>query len=923
MKTLERTSQAGLFTMPLGAVRLKDLPRIGGKAAHLGEMIAAKLPVPFGFVVTTDACKCFMQSDPRIGNWLERLESCDSQDPAALHAAAEDVRRQLSAIAVPGEVADAIAAAMASEPGSARAVRSSATVEDLPEASFAGQHDSFLNVSGRDAVLGAVKRCWLSLFSERAISYRTRKGVAPGRAQMAVIVQQLIDADAAGVMFTTDPAGGDSDCILIEAAFGLGEAVVQGKVAPDRVEVSRSGLRVVRRDTGSKRMQIVAAKDGVCEQLLAAEKAGAPVLDDETAGRLAGLGLEVERVLGGPQDIEWAVREGKIWLLQARVVTTLRQGRGSSFEERQVWTNANSGEALPDVVTPMTWSLVQSLVRHLLYSMIRDCGFRMKFEEGIGLVAGRVYFNFNTVCALGRLGRHVPGLRNQSMESLFGGHQDTMMALKQIKISEADLPRIEIRRWRAAVRLPVVMLHFLCYSPRRGQAVVDKIRRINEDLARIEPGGLSDGELLAAIRGSFAPEALIGYNVIGELYGGLGFFFFYNLLLFNLCEKWFAPEGRSTANRLLAGVGGLDDAAAGRELWLMAEQAAREPAIKSVLLGGRTFPAFASRLEGCRGGRAFCERWDAFMHRRGHHARGEIDLFSPRWSECPDFVLDMVRGYVEAMDAGHPGPIVRQEALAGERVALANKCIGGLKNPLKRAIFRFVLHRAQKGGGIRENLKSELIRFFAFLRRFLLELGRRLAARGRLADGNDVFFLELEEVLSGSLWNPATDLRALVAGRRALYEQNLKITPPSVVVGRFDPRAFVPAAVDHATKLFHGLGVSAGIVTGRARVILRSDANERVQPGEILVAPFTDPGWTPYFVAAAGIVMDMGGMLSHGSIVAREYGIPAVVNVGPATQIIRTGQWLEVDANRGVVRVLDAAPETLADIGSAVPPCRL
>src|SRR5271157_2638840 len=210
MKTLERTSQAGFFTMPLGAVRLKDLPRVGGKAAHLGEMIAAELPVPSGFVVTTDACQRFMQSDPRIGDWLERLEGCDARDPAALRAAAEEVRRQLSAIPVPGDVADAIAAALASEPGGARAVRSSATVEDLPEASFAGQHDSFLNVSGGGAVVAAVKRCWLSLFSERAVSYRKRKGVAPGRAQMAVIVQQLIDADAAGVMVTTDPAGGDS-----------------------------------------------------------------------------------------------------------------------------------------------------------------------------------------------------------------------------------------------------------------------------------------------------------------------------------------------------------------------------------------------------------------------------------------------------------------------------------------------------------------------------------------------------------------------------------------------------------------------------------------------------------------------------------------------------------------------------------------
>jgi pyruvate,water dikinase len=263
---------------------------------------------------------------------------------------------------------------------------------------------------------------------------------------------------------------------------------------------------------------------------------------------------------------------------------------------------------------------------------------------------------------------------------------------------------------------------------------------------------------------------------------------------------------------------------------------------------------------------------------------------------------------VEAIDAGHPSPVARREALASERVALGRECVGGLRSPLKQAIFRVVLHRAQKSGQIRENLKSEMIRWLAVLRQFLLELGRRLAARGHLADANDIFFLEIQELESSSLWNPRTNLRALVAKRRAEYEKNLKITPPAVVVGRFDPERFVPNVVDHETRIFHGLGVSAGAATGRARVILRSDANERVQPGEILVAPFADPGWTPYFVAAAGIVMDLGGMLSHGSIVAREYGIPAVVNVGPATQIIQTGQWLEVDADRGVVKLLDAAP---------------
>ena len=664
--------------MPLGAVRLKDLPRVGGKAAHLGEMIAAGLPVPSGFVVTTDACKRFMQSDPRIAHWLEILGGCDPRDPAALRAAAEEVRRQLSAIVVPDDVADAIAAAMVPESAAAVAVRSSATVEDLPEASFAGQHDSFLNVLGRDAVLAAVKRCWISLFSEQAISYRTRKGVAADRAQMAVVVQQLIDADAAGVMFTTDPAGGDSDSILIEAAFGLGEIVVQGKVTPDRVAVSRSGLRVVRRDTGSKRVQIVAAKDGVCEQLLAAEKAGAPVLEDAAAARLARLGLEVERVLGGPLDIEWGVRGGEIWLLQARPVTTLPQGRQSSSEDRQVWTNANVGEALPDVVTPITWSVYRPLVREVWRGLLGAVGIQFREEQWIGLIAGRVYFNYNSFYALGR---RVPGLRDRGMEDLFGGRQDTMLALKQIRISEADLPRIKVNRWRMAAGLPIFALGFLLYSPRRGKTVLASVRRANDELALIVPGSLSDGELLTRIRASSGPEMLSYSKTVKAFTFGLG----YSAILFGLCEQWFGPEGRSTANRLMAGIGDREHAEAGYELWLLAEQAARESEIKDVVLSEHAFTAFVSRLEGCRGGRAFLAQWKAFMHRHGHHARSELELSNPRWSECPDFVLDMVRGYVEAINAGHASPIVRQEALSNQRVALEKKCIGGIRNPLKRA----------------------------------------------------------------------------------------------------------------------------------------------------------------------------------------------------------------------------------------------
>ena len=272
-----------------------------------------------------------------------------------------------------------------------------------------------------------------------------------------------------------------------------------------------------------------------------------------------------------------------------------------------------------------------------------------------------------------------------------------------------------------------------------------------------------------------------------------------------------------------------------------------------------------------------------------------------RWCERPDDVAETVRSYLRGM--GEADPVARHAELARERRRLTGDCRARLRNPLKRVVFEFLLAKAQRGSVVRENVKSEAVRRLTLVRFMLLELADRLVGRGVLGERDDIFFLrfdEIEPVLSG---RATFDVSATVAQRRAEYEKNLTITPPSVVVGDFDPDDFVPDPVDRGVRALKGVAASAGVVTGPARVILRA-GTDHVLPGEILVAPFTDPGWTPYFLNAAGIVMDMGGLLSHGSIIAREYGVPAVVNVGPATKIVKTGQMLRVDGDRGVVEIL-------------------
>jgi pyruvate,water dikinase len=292
------------------------------------------------------------------------------------------------------------------------------------------------------------------------------------------------------------------------------------------------------------------------------------------------------------------------------------------------------------------------------------------------------------------------------------------------------------------------------------------------------------------------------------------------------------------------------------------------------------------------------------MRRHGHHTRAEIDVRNPRWSETPDYVLEVIRGYLDGMDHGMPDPVEAHAKRTGEAERVAASCRREL-GPLKRAIFGFTLGRARMGSVVRENVKSEAIRWIDAIRRNVLELGERLAARGVIGERDDIFFLSLDEVGPVSAGMVEFDVRRTISERRSEFERNLTLDPPPVVVGDWDPARSPRLPERKPARVFEGLSVSAGYARGRARVILRGDEGHQVLPGEILVAPFTDPGWTPYFLPAAGIVMDMGGMLSHGSIVAREYGIPAVVNVGPATELIRTGQLIEVDADHGVVRVLD------------------
>jgi len=854
--------------IPLDEIRDSDGPSVGAKAASLARLMKIGLRVPPGFCIPAAAYREHIDKlDSDLRPTLEKLSSAEVEKKSALLA---DIRGRIAESPLSESLQAEIENHCGKLGAERLAVRSSATAEDLPGHSFAGQYDTFLDVAGPEACLEAVKKCWASLWTDRAFEYRERGGFDHLEAEMAVIVQELVSADAAGVVFTADPVSGESDRLIIEACRGLGEGLVSGKVTPDRFVIDAAGFSIVSKSAAT---------------------ADAPCIDEKTARRLAELAKKAEKEFGSPQDIEWAVKGGEIFFLQSRPITTLRP---ESIEDRQVWTNLNAGEVMPDVVTPMTWSMVPTVVDALFDAIVGGIGLDFGSSPILGRIAGRVYFNLNTVAGIVRL---FPGMNQNDVTRVFGGEQQRLEAHGKIEFSEEDVPRFDFSLVRLIARLPVFLYRALSLSSSKIERLSADMRRKVDEIQYAGIGSMSE-EQLADLLKDRVGDILRDVPIIA--FAGMRMFFF--PMLEKVCGKWLKNSDGTYANRLLAGVGGMQSARAGFDLWRLAARARENSAVEEALLSGEAWEQAREKIAEAPGGDEFLASWSEFMAEHGHHARGEIEFYNARWHETPDYVLDIVQDYLRHFESMNP--VEDYERRAKERGLLEEECRGKLRNPIKRRIFSYCLRNARGGSLIRENFKSLAVRGLAALRGIMLALGKKLADRNVLEDADDIFFLEMDEIDPVRKGSAGFDVKEVVASRRAEYERNLTITPPQVVVGKFDPDNFVPDEVDETAETLHGVAVSAGVAVGPARVILRASTEEKVLPGEILVAPFTDPGWTPYFIPAAAIVMDMGGILSHGSIVAREYGIPAVVNVGPATKIIKTGQTIRVDGNTGVVKIL-------------------
>jgi phosphohistidine swiveling domain-containing protein len=903
-------NSASALVLRLSQIDGSMLPLVGGKAANLGELMAAGLPVPDGFCLTTVAyreatgtVRDGVLAD--LGRLQAGLQPADPDSSAQLAVVAGRAREAIRALPVPPRTAAAVEQAYtALGEGAAVAVRSSATAEDLPLASFAGQQDTYLNVVGGGAVLDAVRNCWASLWTDRAVAYRAALGIAPHEVALAVVVQRMVDAEAAGVMFTANPLTGRRREAVIDAAPGLGEAVVSGAVNPDHFVVDPEKGRVLERKLGDKRMVVRPRPGGGTQRLDVPGQVEGSSLTDEQAVGLAALGRQAERHFGSPQDTEWAIDAGgALWLTQSRPITTLYpipQGRSAGPGPR-LYMCFSLAQGL---TRPLTPTGLASL-RLIASSVAKAAGFPVpEPRQGpppYAEAAQRIYVDLTTPVR-SSVGRRI-------LPRVF----DFMEARSAAVVRQVfDDPEFSVTRRTpfgflrhvlpAAVRarVPETALRAL-FRPRAALRRLDSFtRHYAEDLelgggadhlARLDHAERLLGGRLFAIVPAVLPLPAVGFATLwlaGRLLGG--------------------QDRRKDLEKVLRGLPGNVTTEMDLELWRLASAAkddrdsrtaleAREPSALAVEFRNGTLPP------------ALHAGLVRFLERYGQRAVAEIDVGMPRWSDDPTHILGVLANYLRLRDPAMAPDVQFSRAQAEAEAAVQQLVTEARRRGRVRAfLVGAALRRTRLYAGLRELPKYQLVLGLAEVRKQVALVGAGLAADGRLDSPGDIFFLDFAEARQ-ALQGPDAqgpglrELRELVVERRSAYASELgrRHIPRALLSDGTEPEMLYAAAggaADSAT--LSGSPASAGSATARARVIL-DPVGAHLEPGEILVAPSTDPGWTPLFLTAGGLVMEMGGPNSHGAVVAREYGIPAVVGVPEATVRIVTGQRITVDGGAGTI----------------------
>jgi rifampicin phosphotransferase len=845
---------------------------VGGKGAHLGGLSRIEgVHVPGGFCVTTDAFQRIMALAPSIHDRLQRLSGLNPDDREAIRTLSAQIRRSIEGVVIPADLTAEITRALVPfGEQAAFAVRSSATAEDLPTASFAGQQDTYLNVVGPAAVLQHISRCWASLFTERAVTYRQRNGIDHRTVHMAVVVQQMVFPYAAGILFTADPVTGNRKVATVDAGFGLGEALVSGLVNPDVFQV-RDGKVVARSIAAKQRAVHALPTGGTREMAIDSRRQAQPALTDAQVVRLVQLGRQIEAHFGRPQDIEWCLADDGFQIVQSRPITTLFPIPETDDQDSHVYVSVGHQQMMTDPMKPLglsMWRLTAMVPMH-------EAGGRLFVD-----VTRRLASPASRAGLLDLMGRGDPLVRD-ALETVLerddfapsipdtgpgrpapGGppaaiETDPAIVTGLIERSQASIAALE---------------HDI--RTKTGTVLFDFLLEAFEEHKRV----LSDPLNLQAIMAGM--EATWWLN--------------------DKLREWLGEKNAADTLTLSAP----DNVTSEMGLALLDVADVIRPHTEVVtFLQGVEDDGFLDELAKLTGGTESRDAIEAYLDRYGMRCVGEIDITRPRWRERPTtlvpVILDNVRNF-EPGAARRRFEQGRHKAQKKEQDVLAR--LRALPDGDRKADeTKRMIDRVRTFIGYREYPKYGIISRYFVYKQALLAEAERLVQAGVLGEKEDIFFLTFQELHDVVRTNQVDD--QLIQQRKDAFRSYHALTPPRVLTSDGEAVTGAYRRDDVPADALIGLPVSAGTVEGRARVILDM-AEADLEAGDILVTTFTDPSWSPLFVGIAGLVTEVGGLMTHGAVIAREYGLPAVVGVDQATRRIRDGQRIRVHGTDGYIEIL-------------------
>jgi pyruvate,water dikinase len=862
----------GRYVLDFQEIDQTQVAVVGGKGANLGELSRIDgVRVPAGFCVTTDAFQRIMAEAPSIDDRLDRLSRLKPDDRESIRALSAEIREILEGIAIPDDLAAAISRALARLGEQASyAVRSSATAEDLPSASFAGQQDSYLNVVGPAAILQHISRCCASLFTERAVTYRLRNGVDHRKVHMAVVVQQMVFPQASGILFTADPISGNRKVASIEASFGLGEALVSGLVNADVYKV-RNG-EIVDRAIGAKQLAInPSPAGGTHKQTIEPERQQQQALTDAQTVRLAQLGRRIEAHFGRPQDIEWCLVDDDFQIVQSRPITTLFPIPVTGDQENHVYLSVGHQQMMTDATRPLGISIRQLTggppfheaggrlwvdVTQMLGSPARRAGLLAMMGQHDPLMGDAVQTILDR-------GDFIPSLPN---EGTVAPHQGGA-----VDLIDAD---------------PAIVTELI----ERNQ---DSVAALKRDI-RTKSGSdlfdflLTDFQELKRIL--FDPQSRPVYMTAMEATSWLN----------DHLQEWLGEK--NVADVLTQSVPNNITSEMGLELLDVADVIRPYPEVVAFLQKVEE-EDFLDKLPELQGGREAREAILTWLDKFGMRCVGEIDITRPRWSERPTTLVPMILGNIKNFEPGNGERRFeqgRQEALQKEQEILER--LRALPDGERKAEeTKQMIERVRTFIGYREYPKYGMISRYFVYKLALMEEAERLVQANVLREKEDVFYLTFQEFHDVVRTRQVDD--QLISQRKEAFKLYETLTPPRVLTSDGEAINGAYRRDDFPAGALVGLPVSAGTVEGRGRVILDM-ADADLEAGDILVTTFTDPSWTPLFVAIKGLVTEVGGQMTHGAVIAREYGLPAVVSVEHATRLIQDGQRIRVHGTDGYVEIL-------------------